>query len=147
MARAVNSMESLLKDLEKKAKATANKIALAIADEIKESIQTNVYDYYDEIRSGLVRNPYQRTGELLKGVEVKRGRLQAWVEVNAHTPDILHDIETGKTNWKNSVLYKLSPNQRKRPFMKEALDNLDFNLDNYVIESFSEYGLHVKRER
>jgi len=148
MAKKYKSVNDMIKDIESKTRSSANKIAEILKEDIKESINDNVYIYYDNIRAGHnVRNPYDRTGELYKKVIVKRGRGQASVEVTGHSESVLRDIETGETSWVNSVLAKLSERQRARPFMGKAMDKIDNNFDDYVIESLGEYGVHVRKKR
>jgi len=137
--------DATFKRIDNATRGSANQIAGQMAELLEENIQTHVYDYYDGIRSGLVTEPYQRTFDLLNGVEVRRGRLQASVVVNAHTPQILDDIQNGVVSpkWKNSILYRLSPSQRMRPFMQITIEEVNSKINNYFTEAMDSNGIHV----
>lgn len=145
MAKAL-TYEELLGKMEKVARTTPNKMAIVIAEIEKKHVQEDVYDYYDEIRSGHnVVNPYKRTGKLVDGIKVKRSRNQAFVIHTGYDDNTLERIESGETNWKNSVLYKLSPSQRMRPFMENTIIEVDSIVDSFTLEEFKKNNMRITR--
>lgn len=140
------SIEAVLKRIDTKTRGSANQIANEIAILMKNNVQEYVYDAYDAIRAGNVTQPYKRTGDLINKIEVIRGRGQAKVVNNAHDSRTLDRIQTGETNWKNSVLYKLDPSERARPFMEITINEVDRNIENYFTRYMGDIGIQVLKK-
>jgi len=132
-----------------KIKITTHSMAMKFAGEVKqteiEMIEERVYDYYDAIRSGVVLNPYQRTGELVNNIRIEHsGRFYSIINYAYEGTDRLYNIERGVVTWQNSMLNFINS---KREFMAPTIEEMNTKLNSMVIEEFMGTGLQIKKRR
>lgn len=143
---AYKKINDMLNDLNKVTRATSNKVASMAQDVFTEHIMEDVYEYYDDIRGGYFpeEGHYERTWGLLNSVKVKRSRNKAFISID-YDPIILGYIREGSNDWRNSIIYNLPLNERKRDFYEKAKREINGSLDEFVMRQFDAYNLKVKR--
>jgi hypothetical protein len=143
------TFNKFLKEADTKIRKSLLSFGKYVAEVEKDVIQRDVYDYYDNIRNGLnSQNQYTRTNELKNNIRVYySGKNRVVVKNESHTPQILEYIQQGKSNWAWSYLYRLSVEQRKRPFVENTQNevNKKGGMKKYMRIDLAKNGLSVSK--
>ena len=146
----------LNKNTMKKLNKVIKKTLISVGREVREiqieAIQEDVYDYYDEIRSGYnISNMslYHRSGRLIdiNNIKVKYSGVGTVVIRNeSYSKDILNDIRFGNVSWEKSILAKLSPSERARDFIAGTMERLEkYNINEKMKLELYRNGIIIKR--
>jgi len=139
-----------IKDICKHVNSKVDKALIAYGRDVEEIalevIMRDVYDYYDKIRVGDIEDAYVRTADLLNVRAFHSGKGHVSIRFEGHTPEILSYIRGGSTKWTNSQLYQLSPDRRRRDFIKGTMEELEKRgIVNSISAKLYRYGIRISK--